>query len=91
MKNTRDRLNYERVKSRVQDLKAFYIMLVGYCLMIPLWIFINHRTTTDFDWFWFPTIGCGISIIAYGLFLFTAKNWEQNKIKQLMDKDQFKN
>ena len=90
MKNPIDKLTYERARSRANELKAFYMMLIGYCLMVPFWIFINHQTSPGFQWFWFPTIGCGISIIAYGIYLFAAKNWERNMIIKLMEKDQYK-
>lgn len=91
METSSQKLKYDRAKSRVQELKAFYIMAFGYCILIPFLIFLNLKMTPNFHWFWFPAFGCGISILFYAFNLFAGKSWEEKKIKELVDKDPFKN
>ncbi len=91
MENPIDKLKYERAKERLTELKAFYIMLIGSCLLIPFLIFLNHHFIPEFRWFWFPVVGCLFSIIYYGFQLFAGKKWEEKKIRELFEKDKFKN
>lgn len=88
--------NYVRAVERVEKLKEFYQNLATYCVMIPVFIFINLRFSPQFHWFWFPIVGWGIGVVFHGLevhnySLFLGKDWEERKIKELMDdKDNFK-
>ena len=91
MENNIDKLKYERAKERLTELKAFYIMLFGSCLLIPFLIFLNQHVVPHFQWFWFPVIGCVFSILYYGFQLFVGKKWEEKKTKELFEKDKFKN
>lgn len=91
MKNNTENLKYNRAKERVTDLKMFYIMLVGSCLLIPFLIFLNHQTNPEIQWFWFPVFGIGISLLYYSIQLFAGRKWEERKTRELMEKDQFKN
>ncbi|TVZ55157.1 LytS/YehU family sensor histidine kinase [Lutibacter sp. Hel_I_33_5] len=90
--NTNDLENSKYVKAieRVEKLKEFYQNLVSYCLVIPFLIFINLNTAPQFQWFWFPMIGWGIGLLFHFLevnnySIFLGKNWEDRKIKEMMD------
>ncbi|MGO4709827.1 2TM domain-containing protein [Chryseobacterium sp. 2TAF14] len=87
MENNLEKLQYKFAKSRMKEIKAFYIMLTGCILLSPYLIFINLKVNPEFNWFWFPLLGFGISILGYAFYLFTGKNWEKKKIKQLMEKE----
>ena len=81
---------YVRAVERVEKLKEFYQNVISYCIVIPVLIFINLRTSPGFHWFWFPMIGWGIGVIFHGLEAynyspFLGKDWEDRKIKELMD------
>ena len=83
---------YIKAKKRVQDIKGFYAHLVVTILVIPFLIFINLRFSSQFHWFWFPLIGWGIGIIFHWLEannynIFLGKNWEERKIKEMMEED----
>ena len=59
-------------------------------LIIPFLIFINLRYSPEFQWFWFPMIGWSIGLVSdwlaannYSIFL--GRNWEEKKIKEMMD------
>ncbi|WP_291962109.1 2TM domain-containing protein [Maribacter sp.] len=84
---------YEKAKKRVEEIKGFYGNLTSYCIVIPVLAFINYRTTS-FTWVIFPAVGWGIGLIAHGLKAYGynplfGKNWEEKKIKELMEKDNF--
>lgn len=80
---------YHRAKKRVEDIKGFFGNLVSYCVVIPFLIFINYKTSWNYQWFWFPMLGWGMGIIfhAFGVFGY-GKDWEERKIKEILEKDQ---
>tara|TARA_R110002072_G_scaffold48038_8_gene131418 strand:+ start:5120 stop:6475 length:1356 start_codon:yes stop_codon:yes gene_type:complete len=87
---------YVRAVERVEKLKEFYQNLTSYVIVIPFLIFINLNYSPRFQWFWFPMIGWGIGIIFHWLEannynIFLGSNWEEKKIKEMMDnnKDRF--
>lgn len=83
---------YIRAKKNVEKIKAFYMNLIAYVLVILFLIFINLKFSPEFQWFWFPLIGWGIGLTFHGLSAFNhnllfGKNWEDRKIQEFMDKD----
>ena len=86
---------YIRAKKKVEDIKGFYWNLLSYCLVIPFLIFINLQTSSGYHWFWWPMLGWGIGIVSHGFGVFGykilfGKDWEERKIKEIMDKDKFR-
>jgi two-component system LytT family sensor kinase len=84
--------NYVKAIERVEKLKEFYQNLASYCLVIPFLIFINLKFSPSFQWFWFPIFGWGIGLVFHFLEVnnysfFLGKNWEDKKIKEMMDKE----
>jgi energy-coupling factor transporter transmembrane protein EcfT len=81
---------YDKAKKRVKKLKDLYSHILAYIVLIPFWIFINYKTYWDFKWFWIPVLIMGISIIAHAFIVFRYNNeWEERKLKEFMDKDNF--
>ena len=83
---------YVKAVERVEKLKEFYQNLASYCLVIPFLIFINLRFSPGFLWFWFPVFGWGIGLTFHFLEvnnynIFLGSNWEEKKIKEMMDKE----
>lgn len=83
---------YVRALERVEKLKEFYQNIVSYIIVIPILIFINLNFSPQFHWFWFPLGGWGIGIIfhwfeANNYNVFMGKNWEEKKIKEIMDEN----
>ncbi|WP_445750187.1 histidine kinase [Polaribacter sp.] len=83
---------YARAIEKVERLKEFYQSLVSYCIVIPLLIYINLEFSSGFYWFWFPLIFWGISLIfkyleVQNFNIFLGKNWEERKIKELMNQE----
>ena len=84
---------YIRAKKHVEEVKEFYYSLISYCLVIPFLIFINYKTSWNFQWFWFPMFGWGIGLLfhAYRVYVndgMLGKNWEQRKIEEYMREEE---
>lgn len=92
-----EQVKYERAKKRVQAISGFYKHLAAYIIinvfllvikaanMDPGEKFLEFGTfSTAFFW------GIGLAFHAFGVFynqVFFGKNWEDRKIRELMEKD----
>jgi len=89
--NFSEEQKYLKAKKRVKEMKGFYIQLFLYLLLTPMLIVINLILSPQFQWFWFSTIGWAIGVFFHWMAVFGfkkigfGKNWEENKIKELMD------
>lgn len=84
---------YKRAKEKLDKIKGFYIHATVYMIMVPVFIWLNY-TSTSFPWAIFPIVGWGFGILGHASEAFEwhpvfNKNWEERKIKELMDDDQF--
>lgn len=84
---------YLQAKEKVEAIKSFFGNLGAYLLVIPFLAWLNWRTT-DFPWVIFPAIGWGFGLVmhgmeAYGYNPLWGKRWEQRKIRELMERDDF--
>jgi hypothetical protein len=84
---------YQKAKERVEAIKGFYGNLGAYCLVIPFLAYLNYRTTS-FPWVIFPTLGWGFGLLMHGLEAYGynplwGKRWEERKIRELMEKEDF--
>lgn len=84
---------YIRAQERVEKLKGFYVHFFIYLLFIPIFVFLNIKST-DFPWALFPIGGWGLGVIGHAMDTFNynpllGKNWEERKIREFMDKDNF--
>jgi hypothetical protein len=85
---------YNRAKRKVKEIRSFYYNLACYCILIPALIIMNLTFTPEFHWFWFSVAGWGSALLvhgisAFGYMPFLGKDWEQKKIKELMEKDSY--
>jgi len=88
---------YVRAKKKVKAIKGFYVHFMVY-LMVNGFIILS-KALSDGSWeiFWewqsYSTMifwGIGIAFHAFGVFgmdIVLGKSWEDNKIKEIMDKD----
>lgn len=92
-----EQIKYENALKRVKKIKGFYTHLIVYVVINIMLVIVNIQNldkgesyfqfknfTTAFFW--------GIGIMAHGLSvfgpeIFLGKNWEERKIKELMEKD----
>lgn len=84
-------LKYERAKEHVEKLKGFYVHFAIYLLMMPVFIFLNYRST-DFPWAIFPIVGWGFGVAGHAMETFNynpllGKDWEERKMKQFMEEE----
>ena len=87
-------LKYERAKEHVEKLKGFYVHLTVYLIMFPVFIVLNLRST-GFPWAVFPIVGWGFGVAGHAMETFNynpflGKNWEEKKMKEFMDEDEYK-
>lgn len=84
---------YQRAKKRVKELKEFYGHVVTYVVINIVLIIINLLTGPGYLWFLWVTVFWGLAVVLHGSKLFLVdrlfgKDWEERKIKELMDKEQ---
>ena len=96
MENTNQEFErYQKAKKRVKEIKGFYGNLVSYVLVISFLTFINLKYTPEHLWFFWPMLGWGIGLLfhAFGVFKivpFFGEDWEERKIKELMEEEKSK-
>ena len=84
---------YIRAKKRVTTIKKFYSSLLSYIVFITLLAGLNYYTNQwRSPWFLWAAFGWGIGLVfqAFKTFRwvpFMGKDWEDRKIKELMDED----
>ncbi|SFR31276.1 Histidine kinase [Robiginitalea myxolifaciens] len=84
---------YEKAKEKLEAIKNFYGNLTAYCLVIPFLAWLNWRSS-DFPWAIFPAVGWGFGLVMHGLEAYGynplfGKRWEERKIRELMDREDF--
>ena len=84
---------YLKAKERVEAIKGFYGNLTAYLIVIPFLWWLNLKTTS-FLWAFFPTFGWGFGVTmhameAFGYHPLWGKRWQEKKIQELMDKEDF--
>ncbi len=90
--NYNEQTAYDRASRRVKEIKEFYGSLISYCIVIPVLVFINFRTFSGFQWFWFPMLGWGMGLVFHAFRVFGyGSSWEERKIQEILKKDQGKN
>lgn len=90
-----ERQRYERAKKKVRSIRGFYVNLGLYCLIMPVLVYINLNYTPDFYWFFFSMAGWGLGILfhgmeAFGWNPFFGKDWEERKLKEILEKERNK-
>ncbi|CAN1524781.1 2TM domain containing protein [Flavobacteriaceae bacterium] len=83
---------YYKARRRVEEIKGFYGNLTSF-VVVNIGLFaLNMYTTPKHLWFYWPLLWWGIGVVFHGLKVFNlmpvfGKDWEQQKIKELMDKE----
>ncbi|MBT8317017.1 MAG: 2TM domain-containing protein [Lutibacter sp.] len=88
---------YVRAKKKVKSIKGFYSHLLVYLVVNGFILGSRFISTGDWEAFWewqsYSTAifwGIGLAFHAFSVFgidVILGKDWEDRKIKQLMDKD----
>jgi uncharacterized protein YybS (DUF2232 family) len=87
----------ERVKKRVKKIKGFYVHLLVYVVVNLIIVVLNIQDLEPGESYFqyknfFTLFFWGIGLAVHGLSVFLpdfilGKNWEERKIKQLMEED----
>jgi hypothetical protein len=85
-----DQARYEQATKRVRELKGFYGHLAVYVIVNAFLLIINLLTSPHALWFVWPLLGWGIGIAIHAAAVLGngiwGKQWEERKVKELMDK-----
>lgn len=94
--NTQDQYisekRYANAKEHVEKLKGFYVHFTIYLIFVPIFIYLNYISNANFPWAIFPIAGWGFGVAGHAADTFNwnpffGKDWEQRKIRELMDKE----
>lgn len=82
---------YKRARRRVLAIKGFYSHIAIYCIVIAALFFINYFQGGRW-WFYWAAVGWGIgvsvhAISVFGLDSLLGADWEERKIRELMDRE----
>jgi len=83
---------YDKAKKRVEEIRSFYSHLFVYVVVNVGLFLLNIITSPRSLWFYWVLIGWGIGLAIHALNIFgtekiLGKDWEEKKIKELMEKD----
>ena len=83
---------YRRARRRVRQIRGFYVHVAVFVAVNVLLHLINFAATRKVYWAFWPLVGWGIGLLAHGLAAyrwmpFLGRDWEERKIRELMDKD----
>lgn len=92
---TPDEIKYQQALKRVKRIKGFYMHLMVYIIINIGLLIVNNNNSTENFWRWqnFSTVlFWGIGLLAHGMSVFMpallmGKDWEERKIKELMEKE----
>ena len=81
-----------QAQKKVKEIKEFYQHLTVYVLCNPIVIVVNLMTSPGYLYFWYSLLGWGVAVILHGLkvfdrFTFFDKSWEEQKIKEIIEKE----
>lgn len=98
---TEEEIRYEIARKRVKEIKGFYTHLAVYVVINIIILIGNYQfwnkngnflSWNNFSIAFFWGIGLAAhGLNVFGINLFLGKNWEEKKIKELMDKDRKQN
>jgi hypothetical protein len=85
---------YFRAKKEIEDIKGFYGNLTSYILVNIGFLVLNLITSPNHLWFYWPLLGWGIGVIIHGIGVFNClpylgKDWEERKIREIIEKDKY--
>lgn len=81
---------YERAKEHAGAVRAFYIVL-GIYVVVNIGLFVIDQLTAGGPWFYWPLLGWGIGMVAFGLLVFLGGRRqgrdidEERRIREYME------
>lgn len=89
--NTTEQNAYRKAQKRVKKLKGFYNHLFSYIIVNLFLVGLNLYQNPNYLWCLWVVFGWGFGLVShamkvFSLDIFLGKNWEERKIKELMEK-----
>jgi hypothetical protein len=84
---------YQRARTHVQKLKAFWIHLAAFLVVNAGLATLNLMKQPDKYWFHWVLLGWGAGLLLHAFLVFgggIAKNWEERKIQAIVKRDEQK-
>jgi Na+/melibiose symporter-like transporter len=84
---------YKRAQARVHRLRGFYSNVITFVLVNLLLLVLNLLSNPHKLWFYWVTLIWGVVLIIQAINVFTIRDrflgeeWEERKIRELMEKD----
>jgi len=98
--NAQDEIKYQEALKRVRKIKGFYSHLLVYIVVNIMIIVVNFQNLEPGESYFqyknfFTAFFWGIGLVAHAFSVFVPQwflgsNWEERKIKELMEKDKKK-
>lgn len=90
-----NRDDVERMRHRVQAMRGFYTHFILYLIINLALVIVNLITMPEHYWFHYTALGWGIGLMSHwwGVFgsrIFFSRDWEERKIRELLEKEQRK-
>lgn len=91
--NLTKKQSYLKAQKKIKDIKGFYIHLVVNIFSIAIIVTVNLLFSPGYHWFWYAVFGIIVAQLIHAVVVFGFpnygfnKNWEEKKIKELMDND----
>ena len=87
-----ENIRYQKAMKKVEGIKWFYIHLGLYVLINLALLLVNILTSPDDLWFYWVLLFWGIGLVAHAVITFGSvrvlgDEWEERKIRELMDKE----
>lgn len=84
--------SYYKAQKKVEDIKGFYGHVFSYVIIITGLIVINLATYPAYLWFLYPAAGWGIGLLIHSIYVFNfmpffGREWEENKIREILEKE----
>jgi hypothetical protein len=86
---------YLRAQKKMEDIKGFYGNFGSYVAVMAVLAVVNLTTYPEYLWFLYPAIGWGMGVVIHGVAVysvvpFLGKDWEERKIKEIIEKEKSK-
>lgn len=96
MENYQKEQAFAKAQQRVKEIKGFYSHLIIMIVILPFLVFVNLEFTPKYHWFWWAVFGNIVGLFFHWLGVFgyrqfgLGKDWEERKIKELMEEEEKK-
>lgn len=98
--NLQEEIKYQEARKRVKKIKGFYSHLLVYIVINIMIILLNYQNLAPGESYFqfknfFTAFFWGIGLVAHAFSVFVPQwfignNWEERKIRELMEKDKKK-